>query len=53
MQYYNIHHTDFKSTLEIYLPRLCRKTKISGCIYLFIFFFSPVMAKTDLRHFYY
>ena len=29
IQYYNIHHIDFKSTLEIYFSRLSRKTKIS------------------------
>ena len=29
IQYYNIHHTGFESALEIYLPRLCGKTKIS------------------------
>ena len=38
IQYYNIHHIDFKSTLEIYFPRLSRKTKISDCN-----FFLPIM----------
>ena len=31
MQYYNIHHIDFKTTLEIYFPRPSGKTKISDC----------------------
>ena len=28
IQYYSIHHRDFQSSLEIYLPRLNRTTKI-------------------------
>ena len=48
MQYYNIRDSDFQSTLEIYLPRLSRKTKISDCNV-----FLPIMAEAALRHFRY
>ena len=31
IEYYNIRDSDFQSTLQIYLPRLSRKSKISDC----------------------
>ena len=48
IEYYNIRDSDFQSTLQIYLPRLGRKSKISDCN-----FFLPIMAEAALRHFRY
>ena len=31
MQYYNIHHIDFKTNSEIYFTGLSKITKISDC----------------------
>ena len=35
MQYYNIHHIDFKINSEIHFPGLSRITKISDCKFFF------------------